>query len=303
MGIVVPVSLSDSWSNFSGKISLSYALNDNQNLYALWSQGFKAGGFQHDARNLEAIFGYPVDSEEAENFEIGWKGSYDRARYAVTWFQQAQTNAQSNALVPVGSTFTTSVVNFGGVETDGIELEGTFLLGENFTLGGNFAMYDGVIGPGSFINASFNFETGQAEGVDVSGRDTGLDETWVLFGEYEWSLSSGATLELRADMQHRSELPGPPNRAGRMTLDGDREAFTRPEVSNLGASLTWTSASGGTVISLWGRNLGDEWDWKNFGPPIGFHYNVPGGMGPGEAGRGFTGRKQVGIDARFNFGD
>ena len=101
-------------------------------------------------------------------------------------------------------------------------------------------------------------------------------------------------------MQHRSELPGPPNRAGNLTLDGDREAFSRPAIDNVGANIIWTSADGDTVVTLWGKNLGDEWDWKNIGPPIGFHYAVPGGMGPGEAGRGFSGRKQVGLDARFD---
>ncbi|HEY5623772.1 MAG TPA: hypothetical protein VIV14_08415, partial [Gammaproteobacteria bacterium] len=179
----------------------------------------------------------------------------------------------------------------------------TFLIGENFTVGGNIASYDGVLAAGSFTNASFNPATGQATGTDVSGADTGLDETWVLFGEYDINLSSGSVITLRADIQHRSELPGDPNRANNLTLDGDRNAFARPEIDNVGASLTWTSANGRTIVSLWGRNLKDEWDWKNIGPPIGFHYAVPGGMGPGEAGRGFSGRKQVGIDARFNFGE
>jgi len=174
-------------------------------------------------------------------------------------------------------------------------------LGENFLLGGNFAKYDGVLGPGSFTNASFDPATGQAVGTDVSGADTGLDQTYVLFGEYDINLSGGSIITLRADIQHRSALPGPPNRAGLLTLDGDREAFSRPEIDNVGANIIWTSADGDTVVTLWGKNLGDEWDWKNIGPPIGFHYAVPGGMGPGEAGRGYSGRKQVGLDARFNF--
>jgi iron complex outermembrane receptor protein len=300
MGIVIPELLSDSWDDFSAKISLSYAVNDNNNIYALYSEGFTAGGFQHDARNIDALRLYPVDSEQAENFEIGWKGSYARARYAITWFTMEQINAQSSALVPVGSTYTTSVVNFGGVETDGIEFEGTFLLGENFMLGGNFAVYDGKLGPGSFTNATFDPSTGQAVGTDVSGAATGLDQTYVLFGEYDFHLSGGSMLTLRADIQHRSAIPAPPDRIGVLTLDGDQEAFYRPAIDNVGASLTWTSASGSTVISLWGKNLKDEYDWKNNGPSIAFHYATIA-PGTGESGRGFSGRQQVGVDARFNF--
>ena len=302
MGIVIPVPMSNSWNNFSAKASISYAVNDNNNIYGLFSQGFKAGGFQHDARNLEAIKGYLVEQEEVENLEFGWKGSYGRARYAFTAFSMLVSNAQSNALVPVGSTFTTSIVNYGGIEMDGFEFEGTFLLGENFMLGGNIGSYSGVLGEGSLTNAKFDETTGQAVGVDVSGKATGLTGTYVIFGEYDFNLAGGSIIKLRADIQHRSLFPGPPNRAGLMTLDGDREAFSRPAINNVGASLTWTSASGKSVVSLWGKNLGDEWDWKNIGPPIGFHYNVPGGMGPGEAGRGFSGRRQVGLDVRLNFG-
>jgi len=302
MGIVVPEEITQGWDNFSGKVSLSFALTDNSNIYALYSEGFKAGGFQHDARNIKALRSAIVQPEEATNYELGWKGSYDRARFAITVFSMEQTNAQSSALIPVGSTFTTSVVNFGGIEMDGVEFEGTFLLGDNFTVGGNFALYDGVLGPGSFTNASFDETTGQPTGVDVSGKPTGLDETYVLFGEYDFNLGSGASITLRADIQHRSAIPGPPNRDGILTLDGDMPAFDRPEIDNIGASLTWTSASGATAVSLWGKNLGDEWDWKNIGPPIGFHYAAIA-PGVGAPGRGFSGRQQVGLDARFNFGE
>jgi len=176
------------------------------------------------------------------------------------------------------------------------------VMDNDFLLGGNIGTYSGVLGAGSLTNASFDEKTGQAVGVDVSGEATGLTGTHVIFGEYDFNLSGGSIITLRADIQHRSFLPGPPNRAGLMTLDGDREAFSRPAIDNIGASLTWTSASGKSVVSLWGKNLGDEWDWKNIGPPIGFHYNVPDGMGPGEAGRGFAGRKQVGLDVRLSFG-
>ena len=306
MGIVEPQNLSNSWDNFSAKISLSYAINDNNNIYALYSEGFKAGGYQHDARNLGSLLSQIVDSEEAENFELGWKGSYDRARFALTIFQQEQINAQANALVPVGSTFTTSVLNFGGIETDGIEFEGTFLLGENFLIGGNIATYDGIRGPGSFIGAGVNSDTGLVEGVDVSGTKTGLDETWVLFGEYDFQLGGGSTITLRADMQHRSSIPGNPANDTVLLLDGSGQAFDRPEIDNLGASITWTSANERTVVSLWGQNLKDEFDWKNIGPAIGFHYNTGGyvnraGMGIGSPGRGYSGRQRVGVDARFNF--
>ena len=38
--------LSRSWDDVAGKVSLSFALNDNNNIYALYSEGFKAGGLK-----------------------------------------------------------------------------------------------------------------------------------------------------------------------------------------------------------------------------------------------------------------
>jgi iron complex outermembrane receptor protein len=300
MGIVIPLEVSDSWDDFSAKVSLSYALNDNQNIYALYSEGFKAGGFQHDARNAKALLGVIVQPENATNYELGWKGSYDTVRFAVTVFQMEQKNAQATALIPVGSTFTTSVINYGGVEQKGIEVEATWLVAEHLLFGGSLGLYDGKLGPGSVTGAGFDDATGQVTGRDVSGQATGLDSTYVLYGEYDIDLSGGSNIKFRADIQHRSIIPAAANRTGVLTLDGSREAFARPAISNVGASLTWTSEDGGMAFSLWGKNLLDQYDWKNIGPAIGFHYNN-GGSGPGSAPRGYSGRMQIGLDGRFRF--
>jgi len=296
-----PVALSNDWDNFSAKLSLSYAINDNNNVYFLYSEGFKAGGFQHDARNIASVVNNVIDSEEAENFEIGWKGAYDRANFAVTVFNIEQTNAQNNALIPVGAGFTTLVANFGGVENTGIELEGTFLVGDNFTVGGNIALYDAELGPGSVIGGMSD-GSGNIVGEDVSGGrpNNSPEETYVLWGEYVWGLSGGANIAFRADIQHRGDAWGRlPNREA-LATDGTL-LFLKPEIDNIGANITWTSADGGTSVSLWGRNLSDDLDYDTFGPPIGFHFAPSSTPGIALAPTGYSGRKQFGVDARFRF--
>ena len=61
------------------------------------------------------------------------------------------------------------------------------------------------------------------------------------------------------------------------------------------------------TIELWGRNLDDDYDWINFGPGSPFNY-AGGVLPPGATGapgtvrpRGVSGRKQVGVTARFLF--
>jgi hypothetical protein len=83
--------------------------------------------------------------------------------------------------------------------------------------------------------------------------------------------------------------------------------YLRPELDKIGASIGWTSASGGTTIELWGRNLDDDNDWINFGPgsPATFARGTvgPAGLAPAVVARprGISGRKQVGVTARFLF--
>ena len=102
-------------------------------------------------------------------------------------------------------------------------------------------------------------------------------------------LSDLSLAGLRVDVWRR--LPG----RSTLTLDGSRFSFLAPEINNYGVRVTWRSADERTAVSLWGENLGDEFDWKNIGPPIGFHFNQ------GSAPRGYSGRSRAGVTANFSF--
>ncbi len=305
--------VSNSWDDFSGKLSLSYALNDNNNIYALYSEGFKAGGFQHDARNSAHLRDNFVDSEGAENFELGWKGSYDRFRFALTLFQMEQTNKQVNNNVPAGEGSTgnvTLILNTGGVENTGVEFEYTWAATENFEIGGNIASYSPEFLPGSFVGGSFNPVTGEFTGVDISGTvPAGSPElTYAIYGDYQWQLGNGGTIRLRADLRHKDQMwsqNGANNRLG-LNIEGTNFQYIRPEIDKIGVNLSWTNAADSMTISLWGRNLDDDPDYINTGPGIGFIFNrgVPGvGQTQGVRSRpvGTTGHKQAGITANFRF--
>jgi len=298
------------FDDFSGKVSLSYALNDNNNVYFLYSEGFKAGGFQHDARSRTQLNTGLVDSETARNLEIGWKGSYDAFRFAVTAFQMEQENAHINNLINVSTGFTTFVTNAGGVENTGFELEGTWAATENLTIGGSFASYDPVL-----VNATqgsaLDVNTGVVSGEDISGLVPNYvpDETYTIYFDYQWTLGGGSTIGLRADLKHRGSNWGRAGANDRVTLtqDGTRPMFLRPELDKIGANISWTSADENLMIELWGRNLDDDYDWINFGPGSPFNY-AGGVLPPGVTGapgtarpRGYGGRKQVGVTARFLF--
>ena len=301
IGVAVPLDISKSWDDFSIKASVSFALNDNINLYALYSEAFKSGGFHHDARTAGQFYESVLDPENVENFEIGLKGSYDRVRFAITAFSMEQINAQNSALVPLpGGSYITALANFGGIEQSGVEVEATWAASENILIGGNMAFYDGELGPGSVLNGEWDPGCSCIIGTDVSGTPTGMDNTWVLFAEYNADLSGGSMLSFRVDNQYRSEVAPPANRTTTTNLDGTGLAFERPAINNLGANITWTSADGGKEVVLWGRNILDDEDFGGFGPASSFWFNN-GGSGPGTSPRNYWGRSRYGVDVRFSF--
>jgi iron complex outermembrane receptor protein len=301
IGIAAPENLSASWDNFSPKVSLSFAIDDNLNIYGLYSEGFKSGGFQHDARNLQSLHESIVLPEEVKNYEIGLKGSYDKFRFAITAFNMEQEDAQNSVLVPLPSgSYVTDIRNYGGIEMTGYELEGTWLASANLLIGGNAAFYDGELGPESYTGATWDPSCNCVVGNDVSGLPTGLSNTYVLFGEYTKNMSNGSSIQFRADIQHRSTIEPPAVRFNVLELDGTGKAFERPSIDNIGMNITWTSSDGSRQVSFWGQNLLDEFDWGGWGPASSFHFNN-GGSGPGSSPRNYEGRQRYGVDVRFNF--
>ena len=272
--------VSDSWDDYISKLSYSYAINDNLNIYGLYSEGFKSGTFQPDARN-KASADVVVEPETSTNFEIGLKGAGDRYRYAVTAFFMDVEDVQTINLVPVGAGFTGLISNVGSVESMGLEVEGTFLISDNFLLSGTLALIDAEMK--DTLDPTGN-------GVDISGqRPPGAPEwTYTLFGEYTVYMGNGSTLQLRADVRSRSDVFNQTS-----NRDFDPPLRLRPEVTNFGARITWMSSSGNLSISGWGKNLNEDVDIENFGPPSPCCSSFSAG---------FRGKTSYGITGSMNFG-
>jgi iron complex outermembrane receptor protein len=299
-----------SWTNTSGRVNLAWSVTDNSNLYFTYSEGYKAGGFQHDARNI-AGFNIFIEPEEMENIEIGWKGSYDRALFAITAFQMEQKDSQVGLLLAVGSGNANMVFNAESIESTGLELEGTFVLTDNFQFGGNVGMYDAEFGPGSTTGAIFDPDTGEliGSGADISGQrpNHSPDLTYALWGEYTIDFSGGSAIRLRADMAHRSDAWARVTGRETLTIAGNELLNMRPELDKYGAQIDWTSSNQKLNIAIWGRNLDNDADILAPGPGVGYIFNrgtaIPGGNVPPDRARprGFAGRRQVGATLSYNF--
>jgi iron complex outermembrane receptor protein len=299
---------SQSWDDTSVKVSLSWAFNDNNNVYALYSEGYKAGGFQHDSRNLEA-FNLFIEPETMKNYELGWKGQYDRARFAVTVFKMDQENSQAGNQIAIGSGNANMVFNVVGTDSEGIELEGTFAVSESFTVGGNVAFYNAEFKEGSLVGAAFNPISGAIEpaGGSIAGQrpDHSPDNTAALYAEYVFDLDGGSAIRLRGDWTHRSDAWARiANREG-LNIAGTNNMNLRPALDKFGLQVDWTSADERLNLALWGRNLDDDADFLAPGPgtPWLFNKGQAGADGTRETSRpvGHTGRRVIGATVTYRF--
>ncbi len=252
-----------SWDNTSGKVSLQYDLSDTSMIYGLYSEGFLSGGFQHDAINI-AAFNEPFEESTTENFELGWKADFERARVAITLFFLEERDSQVGGLIPVaGGGFTSLIDNIGHVESDGIELEGTWIVTDNFLLGGSAAFIDAEL-VDSIVVATRGGALEDVSGLTPSHTP---EETAAIYGEYTVDLNNGSSLMFRADYTHRSETFSSTANRGTLNSAGGLQ-FLRPKLNDVGVRLTWLSADGDTRVMLWGKNLNEDWDIVSTGPPF-----------------------------------
>ena len=274
--------VSDSWDDYISKLSWDFSINDNMNVYALYSEGFKSGTFQPDALN-PAQADSIVDPETSKNFEVGLKGATDRYRYSVTVFYLEIDDVQTVNLVPAGAGFLGLMSNIGQVQSKGLEVDGAFLITDNFLLSGNFGL----------IDAEMKDTPDPADpSIDISGeRPPGAPEwTYNLIGEYTFNLSGGSNLMLRADVRGRSDVY---NQTSART-GANADSRLRPSVTDWGARVTWTDSRQKLALSLWGKNLAEDYDITNFGPPSPCCTSFAAG---------FRGKTEYGLTMDYNFGD
>ena len=146
----------------TGTVSLGYAINDNHNVYATYSRGFKAGGLNHDQEAFdtsglalgsatEVTDGVEFEDETADAYELGYKGQLLDNRLTVnaalfyTDFKDFQLNTFTGLGFVVG--------NPGDVRAQGVEIESMWTVSDwlYLTFGYTYAdsRYDDTLDPGN----------------------------------------------------------------------------------------------------------------------------------------------------------
>ena len=281
-----PVNPSESFSDFSGKASLTYRLNEDHSVYFLFSQGFKSGGFQPDARTPEAAL-VPFDSEHTNNFELGWKGEIDnRLRMSLTAFHMESDGIQTVSLIPIGDGFQGVIDNVGSVRSIGLEGDFTFLISDNFRIGGSFTAIDSEL-QDTILTVGVD---GNGDPIldDLSGERPEVSPRWTatFYSEFDVEFSNGSLLTVRGDFNGRDNI-----------LDDNVErglgTRVRPTLTNFGARISYEFGSTNQYRILgWMKNINEDVDFDNIGPRQPNTLQLP---------VGFTNKRSYGITLSADF--
>ena len=234
-----PISDDDSWSSFDPRVALDFALTDDVLLYASVASGYKSGGFNSNPDRIlaEGVAQKPAsfDEESVIAYEVGIKSRFwnDRAQLNAALFYNDYEDFQ----IEDNANLTILIQNAAEVETQGLEIDGNFLLTENLSLIATYAYLDA------------EFKEGAFSGVDISGNQMprSPENTASLILDYSRPIGDAGEWNLRGEYVYSDSF----------YFDALNE-FEQDSYGLVNARLGWRSGSGRWGAALIGENLADE---------------------------------------------
>ena len=230
-------------------LSLAYAMSDNTSIYATHSSGFKATSVNMtvDARDVRA-----ADPEDATNYEIGLKTTFDNGYINLAYFDQNIEGFQSNAFSGTGF----NLVNAGKESHKGVELDSMLALSENLMLRVSAmqldAVYDsfekGTCDTTGLAEPEYQCPAGQPY-VDLSGLNPAGIHDLSANANIVYSFNLGGALDGFARLEYVYEEDT--NLADLIPVSIAERGF-----KNVNASLGFNADN--WSIMFWGRNITDH---------------------------------------------
>lgn len=244
-----PVQISDSWSQVTPRFVVDYKLTDSAMVYASYTEGFKAGGFNSTDPTKS------IEQEDVTNIEIGLKSTFvdDTVRFNASAFNYDYDNFQIRMLVDEGGIPQLSTIN-ADVTGQGFEMETSWLATDNLMLSLNY----------SHVNTEILSQTEQAGAPDIVGKELPNAPANKLFvsADYFYELESGelnfhinyTQFDERTFLDQSSvdKLPVDPSTIQGLTSDNNVDGYG---VANL--RITYANMNDWEV-AFYANNLFDE---------------------------------------------
>jgi iron complex outermembrane receptor protein len=260
----VAFSNKDSWSEFTPRVSLDYALSPDNLVYASYARGYRSGGFNGRASSASSV-ATSYDPEIVDSYEVGLKNTFLGGDLIVNLaaFYSDYKDKQEEVVQPTppGSPDPqeTVTLNAASATIKGLEVDLRARLFEGLTVTGALGLLDANY-DSFFIDRNLNGV--QDPGEDVSSRRLrrAPKTTFSIAADYKTAVSDRSELALNLRLSHTSSyqttiVPAPGN-FGQNDPRGLREPF-----SDLAAAVTYTFDINDTskaYVRVFGRNLLDE---------------------------------------------
>ncbi len=239
----------ETFDNLAPRINVTYRINDDAQVYAGYSQGWKAGSFDPRGANFdtpEAAEGF--DEETLDSFEVGLKADWldGRLRTNVALFYSEYDDMQIPGSVGVDTDgdgvnddFVGTVTNAGEAEISGLEVEGNWLITNRLSAQFAYSYLDAEIKEWIF------------DGQDVSDQREiqNTPENMAFLGLTYVADFYGGTLNMTANWSFKDDI----QQFEIAAPDIDQDSYNM-----YNASVVWLSPEGHWSLGLHGKNLGDE---------------------------------------------
>lgn len=241
-GPIFDLSLSDSWSEWSGRAALDYEVADDVLLFASVNRGFTSGGFNTGAFNDPVGAARIFNPETVVSYEAGLKSTLlnRRLKFNATAFLYDYSDLQVFTFTPGGLQF---IENASNAQIKGVEFEIQALPVKNLELGASVG----------FLKSEYkNFTRNIGATVEnLSGnRLIGAPNTQYNFvGKYTIPTSIG-DFWLRGDYTFTGNRYYDEKQLAELSSQGGTK--------NLNASVGFTGMDDKLEVSLWAKNLTKE---------------------------------------------
>ncbi|CCQ11659.1 TonB-dependent receptor [Pseudoalteromonas luteoviolacea B = ATCC 29581] len=222
-------------------LNASYQLDKQMNVYAQVQKGYQSGGFPPRPFGGAAQF-VSFDETKAINYEVGFKGQvHENVSVMLAMFVTDYTDLALPFNDPTaGGGFVTIVENAGASKAQGIELETTIAITDDFSIRSAIGYLDSEI-------------TKVDEGVIGIGKGDApaLTPRWTVMiaPSYFYDLADGATIAANANYSYRSEMQG-------QSVSRPSETIHSREL--LGFNVSYMNPYGDMEVTFYGENILNE---------------------------------------------
>ena len=260
------LSVGGTFDDTTPKVAITHALNEDINIYASFTQGFRSGTFDARARTVDSFLNSKPGPEEVTSIELGMKSTFNDGKVLlnIALFQADYDDIQKLALeecevdiVTCPSGRIQRLINAAKATIEGIEIETKINLTDQFSIQGSLGYTD------AGFDEFLGFDADGVRGYDpvtdpVAAAALKFERvpelTYNIMANYFQPLSNGAELDFRVSYSYTDDF----------TNDAlGTKAIITDSYGLLDASVSYTFAQSGLKLTVFGKNITDE-DYHDF---------------------------------------